>query len=314
MKLMVTHHRCITAYRPSSNGPIERFFRTLKSLLRKYIKALGSQNWDDYLPYLQLAYHNTEHRITGYTPFFLMHGYEVRLPIDAVMGTGPNDYQCLTEYRNHLVKVLGVARRNALDRMQDQQQRQVRSTRLPVYVAGDWVYLSTVKPHVHEPKVEHEPWSGPYLVKRRVDPLSQVYVLDLQGKEYLAHAERLKAWTTSKTGLTAWGKALKSDPVVGGEQDSDEDDAVMHAVPGGVREVQVGDEFDVKAVLDYKVVTQRSRTAPRVVYYLLKWRGYLDEDNSWEPEANIVDCHELLEQFWKARGTTWAAMKSRGRL
>ena len=59
-----------TAYHPQCDGMVERFNRTLTTILRKHAARFGAQ-WDRYLPGVLWAYRNTPHDSTGEKPSFL---------------------------------------------------------------------------------------------------------------------------------------------------------------------------------------------------------------------------------------------------
>merc|ERR1712126_632040 len=52
------------------------------------------------------------------------------------------------------------------------------------------------------------------------------------------------------------------------------------------------EEYKVEKVLD------KRKTKGGKLEFLIKWEGYPDEDNTWEPEENC-DCKELIEEFHK---------------
>ena len=61
-----------TAY-PQSDGLVERFNRTLQTMIATYVRE-DQINWDDHLPHVMMAYRASEHTSTGATPNFLMFG------------------------------------------------------------------------------------------------------------------------------------------------------------------------------------------------------------------------------------------------
>ena len=70
-----------TPYHPQTDGLVERFNQTLKSMLRKFVSESGT-NWDQWLPYLLFSYREVPQASTGFSPFELLYGREVRGPLD----------------------------------------------------------------------------------------------------------------------------------------------------------------------------------------------------------------------------------------
>ena len=74
-----------TPYRPQSDGLVQRFNRTAQQMLKAFVNE-NRDDWDDYLPYLTMAYRATVHESTNCTPDLMMFGRENSLPIDVMMG------------------------------------------------------------------------------------------------------------------------------------------------------------------------------------------------------------------------------------
>ena len=73
-------HIYSSAYNPRGNSVVESYMLTLKTTLKLCTHGFQT-NWDAALQAAALAYRATPHMVTGHTPFFLVTGYEVALPL-----------------------------------------------------------------------------------------------------------------------------------------------------------------------------------------------------------------------------------------
>ncbi len=91
-----------TPYHPSANGIIERFHKTIKTMISHYVDD-HHDSWDEVLPFCLLAYRNLPHEATQESPFFLMFGRDMELTVHLMMPHGPVKYDIDENYATELV-------------------------------------------------------------------------------------------------------------------------------------------------------------------------------------------------------------------
>ena len=103
---------------------VERFNRTLKTMLRKHVSKFGMQ-WDMYLSGVLYAYRNTPHSSTGEKPSFLLFGFDSHNPTKAATlpPKSPNVTE-ITDYCEELVLNLSSARALAAKAISKAQKNQ----------------------------------------------------------------------------------------------------------------------------------------------------------------------------------------------
>ena len=73
-------HIYIPPYNPRGNSVVQSYMRTLKTTLKLCTQAFQA-DWDVALQAAALAYRANQHTVTGHTPFFLVRGQQVVLPL-----------------------------------------------------------------------------------------------------------------------------------------------------------------------------------------------------------------------------------------
>ena len=80
------YHQKSTPYHSQANGMVEAFNKVLKNALTKVCNAQKS-DWDLCIPALLCAYRMTCKKLTRQTPFQLVYGVEVVMPMEYILPT-----------------------------------------------------------------------------------------------------------------------------------------------------------------------------------------------------------------------------------
>ncbi len=185
-----------TAYHPQSDGMVERFNRTMLDMLAT-AAANHPFDWEDHLRPLCLAYNSSVHATTGFTPFYLMFGRQVRMPLDIVYGAPTAESTSQSEYAQALRKRLEDAYNRVRDETGQKQERQREFYNRKVhgvpYCEGDLVFLnSPAIPRGHARKL-HRHWTGPFRVVRRLSEATyRIQDTQCPRRRLIVHFDRLK--------------------------------------------------------------------------------------------------------------------------
>ncbi|KAI2648139.1 Transposon Ty3-I Gag-Pol polyprotein [Labeo rohita] len=163
-----------TPFHPQTDGLVERFNGTLKNMLKKFVDETG-RDWDKWIPFLLFAYREVPQCSTGFSPFELLYGRQVRGPLDMLKEgwTAEEPAQCsvasyilqmrdkLENFRNMAQENLQMAQKKQkvwYDKHARERELQPGQKVLVVLPSGTCKLLAK--------------WQGPYLVKRKLGPVT----------------------------------------------------------------------------------------------------------------------------------------------
>lgn len=187
-----------TPYHPQTDGLVERFNSTLKSMLKKFV-ASNAKDWDEYLPYLLFAYREAPQESTGFSPFELLYGRRVRGPLDVLSESWTDDEQQedrdvsthIAEMRHRLEEMCEHVQSNMAKAQQKQKKHYDKSTKHQQLEIGDKV-LVLIPSRKSKLKLER---MGPYVVTKKVSPVD--YEVEMPGRrkeKRVYHINLLKKW------------------------------------------------------------------------------------------------------------------------
>ena len=190
------HHLKTSAYHPQTDGCLERWHASLKAMLRK--QPNRQQDWDRLIKYMLFAYRAAPHSNTGFSPYEMVYGRQLRGPLDVLKDgwlAGDLGQVDAVEWVNQMkekLKVMSeivqVKERKAKEQMKKGYDKHAVER---VFSVGSMVLVRT-------PDLEgklSDLWDGPYEVIRKVSPVVyELAVPSRRSKTLVAHVNRLKAW------------------------------------------------------------------------------------------------------------------------
>ncbi|CAC5407930.1 unnamed protein product [Mytilus coruscus] len=196
-KLLGIHKTRTTSFRPQSNGGVERFNRTLASMLSMYCKQNQDQ-WDQYLQQVMMAYRSSVHASTSRTPNSMLFGREVTLPLQAVIpqpdteiqeNRSPDDY--VAHLQNKLKENHAFARKALKKVSIYQKKRYDLNAKKRIFKRGEavWIYDPIRKKGVCSKLTPK--WKGPFIIEKRIDDVTYRVKRSLRQLSTVYHVDRL---------------------------------------------------------------------------------------------------------------------------
>ena len=261
-----------TAFHPQSDGQAERHNRTLEEMLRGFINV-SQDDWDAYLTSLEFAYNSSVNASTGYSPFYLMYGQHPIVPA-ALLQPQSGSSPAVDDFLHLIANTLDKAKNN-LKSAQNKMKKQADTKRRELeFQVGNKVLLSTqnLKHLAGDAKKLWPKYIGPFEVLERIG--EQSYRLNLP-EEYkihdVFHVSLLKPYHESHS-----NQETRPPPLF-----------FSSGQP----------EWEVEDVL-------RRKGVGRNIRYEVKWKGYPESENTWEPRAHlnrpaILPLLEKLDEKYK---------------
>ncbi len=287
-KLVGTKLAMSTSFHPQTDGSSERANRTLEDMLRAYTSS-RQDDWDLMLSAAEFAYNNSKQSSTGFTPFFLNYGQNPETPAQ-LLSPSPTEHAPPADpsatdipqvpasqaFIDNLEATLQLAVENLRAAQQRQAEAANRHRREYTFGVGDEVRLSTVNLRKSACGLARKllpKFVGPCTVRKVVSPVAVELELppELSRIHPVFHTSLLLPYSH------------RTMPPSDSSSSSQE-----HQGPLPLWQEDEGDVYEVDRILDKRtrVVRDGNRTK-RITEYLIRWKGYSEESDSWEPLSNL---------------------------
>ena len=245
-------------------------------MIEAYLQAFVNfkqNDWTRLLPMAEFAYNNAKNTNTGHTSFKLNCGYHLWILYKKNVNPRSQS-KSVDELSAELRELMIVCRKNLYNAQKLQKQAYNKGVKSQSYTSGKKVWLNNKYTKTKRNQKLKAKFFGPFQVLHPVG--KHAYKLELP-----------KKWRIHDVFYVS---LLKQDTTKKGRMDNK-------------IELDAGDdsgEYKVEAIRDSTVYARESKSGQLPgLYYLVLWKEYLKEENTWEPASTVQHLRKLISSFYK---------------
>jgi len=257
-----------TVFYPQTDGQTERVNQELEQYLRMFIDHRQEQ-WPEWLGTVEFAYNNKAHSSTKTSPFKVNYGQDPRMGFE---GRKKGKYTGAEKFVEKMKEIQKEAKA-ALGKVQADMKKYTDKKRSDVeeYKVGDLVMLSTKD-------LKYQ------MVGRRTEKLTERFVGPYKVKEIISsNAVKLELPSTVKIHLVVNVSRIRR--YVGQVEGQKKEQPALVIIEGE-------EEWEVERILNKRRVRGKDK-------YLVRWKGFTAESDTWEGRENLENAKEAIEEFEK---------------
>ena len=217
-----------TPFHPRCNGLTERLNQTIERMLSAFV-AENQKDWDDRLPYVMMAYRSAVQDSTGVSPYSMLYGDDMPVPLDWVFKPPKNVPQdkilYVRELRSKINSAYDHARRCLLSAIARQKRNYDRGVRNITFKVGEFVMCHDKTKKVGRNPALRPRWRGPYVITRMLNAGTAVIQMSASARELTVHVDRLKHCFPPFKGHFKWAEEylVQANPDIAQEWEDGKD-------------------------------------------------------------------------------------------